>query len=202
MDFLTKVLAIVLFFCAGVIGSCKPRIYSFRPTPETSSGRDSIRLDWKVKGTASVQFSQRRIAQPPNDSVDVLEFKLIVHKGKVDSFQTILVPVVGDLTRDFIVLDVGRLDGDTAVATGVKDIGRWKGYVVNQLSGMAGRILIVTHAGISGVVRETALSDAWSGKPYSGVWEIRSPLTNKEAKDHSTVPDSLTVSVIVNSPKK
>jgi hypothetical protein len=196
-----KLPILILLVFAAMLWSCKPRIYSFRATPATSTGKDSIRLDWDVRGKASVLFSRRVIAQPPNDSVQVLEFKLIVSKGRIDSFRTIQVPVVNDLARDRVIFPVEKLTGDTAVADGIKDTVRWKGYGIGQVRGMAGRQLMITHEGVAAVLTDTIPSAAWSGKPYPGYWEIKAGLTDAEKKDHSMIPERLTLIITVHSPK-
>ena len=197
-----KLFLIVGTFCAVALGACKPRIYSFSATPATSTGRDSIRLDWNVRGKASVLFSQRTIAQPPNDSIKILEFKLIVTKGQIDSFRTIQVPVVKDLDQDRVVFPVDTVLGDTAVARGIKDTVRWSGYGIGQVAGMPGRDLVVTHAGVTALLKDTVQSDAWSGKPYAGYWEIKAVLTGAEKRNHSSIPERLTLTVVVHTPKK
>jgi hypothetical protein len=197
-----KILVVGAFIVAGAFAACKPRIYSFRATPATSSGTDSVRLDWKIRGQSSVLFSQRTIAQPPGDSIHILEFKLIAYRGKIDSFRTIQVPVIGDLSGDRVVFSVDTLVGDTVVAMGLKDTVRWRGYGISQVRGMVGRDLMVTHGGVTAFLKDTVLSDAWSGKPYGGYWKIRTVLTEAEKKDHSTIPDRLTVTVIVRSSKQ
>ena len=195
----TPIITFVLF--AWLLASCKPRIYSFRAAPATSTGRDSIRLDWEVRGKASVLFSRRVIAQPPNDSISILEFKLIVTKGNIDSFRTIQVPVVSDLGRDRVVFSVDTLVGDTAVARGIKDTVRWKGYGIARVAGMAGRQLLITHEGVRALLIDTIPSDAWLGKPYAGYWEIKTLLTEDEKKNHSSIPERLTLTIVVHSPK-
>ncbi len=195
-----KLFLIAGFFCAVALGACKPRIYSLSATPATSTGRDSIRLDWEVRGKASVLFSQRTIAQPPNDSIKILEFKLIVTKGQTDSFRTIQVPVVNDLDR--VVFAVDTLSGDTAVAKGIKDTARWSGYGIRQVAGMPGRDLVVTHAGVTAFLKDTVQSDAWSGRPYAGYWEIKTVLLDAEKKNPSFLPERLTLTVVVHTPKK
>jgi hypothetical protein len=199
--FMAKLPIGALLVFAVMLWSCKPRIYSFRATPATSSGKDSIRLDWDVRGKPSVLFSRRSIAQPPNDSVQVLEFKLIVTKGKTDSFRTIQVPVFTDLARDRVVFPVDTLIRDTAVARGIKDTVRWKGYGISQVRGMAGRQLVITHQGVVDLLTDTIPSAAWSGKPYPGYWEIKAGLTDPEKKNHSIIPERLTLTITVHSPK-
>lgn len=196
---MSKSTAAVILIYICFFAACKPRIYQFKATPPTSTGQDSVRLDWQIRGKASVLFSQKRIAQLPNDSINILEFKLVAHKAGIDSFRTILVPVVSDMSIDQVVFRADSLSGDTLVAAGIKDTLNWEHFVIEKLSAASPRNLTITHAGITALLADSAWSTAWQGLPYSGNWVIKSALTTAEKKDHHLIPNRVALKVVIKS---
>ena len=170
--------------------SCKPRIYSFIPSSQVITQDDSVQFTWDVRGKATLLFDQRNIARPNNDSLHVLEFTLVVKKGSHEAHQKVQISVVPKQTTDYLVFPVTSLNGDTLIASGVKDTMLWKGFSIASITSVNQRVLTVIHDDVQSVIEDTSTASiVWRGKPYSGTWIIKTLLTPAERNNHDLIPN-------------
>ncbi len=197
-----KKIFLLFSFIILVFYSCAPKI-QFIVVPPTISKGDSVFMNWKIKGQPTLMFDQRKIAHPPNDSLEILEFTLSVEKnGKVKYIKR-QVSVLPAESSDKVTFSITGLQGDTLIADGTKDTLLWKNYEIISLSTVTGRPLIISHAGTVAEIKEPAVpSGTWKDKPYAGYWKIMSILTEAEEKDNTIIPNSLEIQAVIRPTKK
>jgi len=193
-----RAFAFVFFF-----SSCAPKITNFTATPATITKGDSVLLNWKIKGKPTVMFDQRKIAHPPGDSLDILEFILSVQKDKKVKYIKRQVSLLPKESSDRVVLITNDLHGDTLIAAGLKDTILWSEFEIISVSSLSARPVIVIHANKKSVLKNPEIpSDIWQGMPYGGNWQIMSIVTEEEKKDHSLIPNQLEIKVLIRPVKK
>jgi hypothetical protein len=200
-----RLLPIILTGMIFLFASCKPKIYSFQAEPSAVSNADSVRLQWKIRGRPTMMYDRVSMANPGGDSLQLLEFTLVAEKGNNDPAhakrQIILLPEACK-TILYVRMDSLSKNGDSLIAIGINDTIRWNDVVIADLSNTAFRQLMISHAGRSGVLEDGAMHDAgWKDLPYGGNWEIKSPLTEMEKKDHSKIPTRIELQVIIKPGK-
>ena len=185
---------------SGVLTSCRPKIFSFTASPKTVSSKDSVILSWKVRGKPSMRFDQLRIANPPGDSLHLLQFSLVVEKGnKKPAHQTQSVTVLPGLSMQLMPVRIIAISGDSLVAKGITDTLLWRNYFVYSVTGNENRPLVVTHNNITDLLPDSVTeSFAWKQLPYSGEWEVKTQLTKPEKDDHSKIPDRIVLKVMIH----
>lgn len=188
-------LFLILFFY-----SCAPKITSFTASPATITKGDSVMLKWKIKGTPTLMFDQRKIAHPGNDSLDVLEFTLSVQKGKKEKHIKRQVSMLPNQSMDLVVLATNELKGDTLIASGTKDSALWSGFEIVSVSSASHRTLIVIHNNIKTTLDSLGTSSsAWEGTQYGGAWKIMTLLTDAEKRDSAIIPGQLEIRAVIRS---
>jgi len=186
-----------ILLVTGVLwaASCQPKIYFFTATPKAVYRRDSVHLDWKVRGRPTIQFIGSIQANPPGDSLHLLVFRLVDSLGKKNTTrQTRDVYLLDEESRSFLVMrmDSLSLGQDTLIGLGPNDPDRWEGVAIRSLQSLIDRPLLITHAGRTAVLKDsTARLEAWDGLPFGGDWEIRTPLTAAEQRDHRLLPTKI-----------
>jgi hypothetical protein len=192
-------------FLVLIFYSCAPKITSFTASPATITKGDSVMLNWKIKGTPTLMYDQRKISRPGNDSLDVLEFTLSVKKGTKEKQISIKrqVSVLQNESMDKVVLATNDIKGDTLIAEGIKDTALWSGFEVISVSSASHRTLIILHHNIQATLDSLGTtSNAWEATPYAGAWEIMTPLTEAEKKDSTIIPGQLEIKALIRSFKK
>jgi hypothetical protein len=183
-----------ILFLAGVLcaSSCQPKIYSFTAMPKAVYRRDSVHLAWKVRGRPTIQFIASSQANPPGDSLHLLAFRLIDSLGKKNpARQTREVYLLDEESRSFLVMRMDSLSAgkDTLIGVGPNDPDRWEGVAIRSLQSLSDRPLLITHAGRTALLADTAgRLEAWNGLPFGGDWEIRTALTAAEKVNHGLLP--------------
>lgn len=187
------------FFLCG----CGPKIYSFTAEALTVPVADSARLHWKMRGEPTL-FVHEKDLVTGNTTRKILEFTLVAEKGSKPPVRAFLqVEITLGQRTDTLSLTELSLEGDSVlVAKGTKSPARWTAFEVVKLASASGRELRVLHESRTDVLDAAgSFSQALTGLPYSGTWELRSPLTEEEKKDHSKLPAVLEIKAIVQ-PKK
>jgi hypothetical protein len=183
--------------------SCGPKITSFTASPATITKGDSVFLNWKIKGTPTLMFDQRKISHPGNDSLDVLEFTLSVEKAKKEKHIKRQISVLQKESTDEVVLATNELKGDTLIAEGIKDTALWSGFEVISVSSASHRTLIVMHDNIQAELKSSGIaSNVWEGTKYAGHWKIMAILTEAEKRDSTIIPGQLEIKVLIRPLKK
>jgi len=92
---------------------------------------------------------------------------------------------------DTVVFRVAdSLHGDTLLAAGEKNIGRWGDHFrLGAVASASGRPLWVTHGGRTVMLDGSGTdTEGFRGQVNSGRWEIRALLTDGEKRDPATTP--------------
>jgi hypothetical protein len=189
---------------ATLLYSCGPKIYSFDADSLTVPVADSVRLHWRIRGKPTMLVHEKQIVTG-DATRRILEFTLVAEKGSklmARAFRQIEITSGGE-EADTLSLSDLSLEGDSIlVAKGIKSPARWAAFELVKLASASGRELRVLHQSRTAVLNAAgSFSNGLSGLPYSGLWELRSPLTEDEKKDHSKLPNLLEVKAIVQ-PKK
>jgi hypothetical protein len=189
-----------------VLNSCNPKIYCFTAEPAAVGSKDSVHINWKVRGKPTLMLDHIKIANPPADSLDLLEFSLYVKKGnKSPAHLKRQVTLLPDESFSVMVVRVDSLSpaGDSLVAVGINDSLRWKGVSISTIDNISNRALTIFHGGRTGTLPATSNnSDIWAGLPYADFWMIKSPLTEAEKKDHSLIPTRIPLKIKIQPTKK
>ncbi len=201
ISFITVTL--LCLFLVLIFYSCAPKITSFTASPAAITKGDSVMLNWKIKGTPTLMFDQRKIPHPGNDSLEVLEFTLSVEKGKKEKHIKRQVSVVQNESMDKVVLATNDIKGDTLIAGGIKDTALWSSFEVISVSSASHRSLLVMHDNIQAALDSLGnTSNAWEGTRYAGTWKIMTPLTEAEKKDATIIPGQLEIKALIRPFKK
>lgn len=189
-----------LLLSSLAIVSCGPAIRSFQVDQQTITAADSVKVNWDVSGKPTLMIHEQNAAGgnagPGAAETGVekfLELTLVAQKNGKEKRQFIQVIVLPGESVDTIVFPVSALHGDTLIAAGEKNIGRWGDHFqLTSVASASGRPLLVQHGG------KTILLDAqtpdtltFGGMSNSGAWEIRSLMTNAEKSDPSQAPPTL-----------
>lgn len=190
-------------FLVLIFYSCAPKITSFTASPAAITKGDSVMLNWKIKGTPTLMFDQRKISHPGNDSLEVLEFTLSVEKGKKEKHIKRQISVLPNESMDKVVLATTDVKGDTLIAGGIKDTALWSNFEVISVSSTSRRNLFVMHDNIQATLDSLGTtSNAWEGTRYAGTWKIMTLLTEAEKKDATIIPGQLEIKALIRSFKK
>lgn len=189
---------IFLFICFVFICGCSPSIHSFNVSPLTISEKDSIRVDYKVRGKPVLLIHEQKAPLQNENSTRYLELTLIAQKGNKEKKQMVQVSVLPDEGQDFIDFPC-RLVQDTLIAAGEKSVARWGHlYVIKTISSASGRSLTVRHDGkIGSLDAEGTPSSTFRGSPLEGTWELRYYLKQAERTDRSSLPIDLKIQVLI-----
>jgi hypothetical protein len=191
-----------VFLLMIAVASCKPKIYSFSASPRIITNSDSVHLNWVVRGKPQMTFHQKKIRYFASDSLQLLQFTLVVVKGSSRTAPRLLeIKVLPLLYRDILVFPVSGLHGDTLVASGIKD-SLYQDFKIESMASMSSRKMLVEHG-----VYQTMLYDSnvraktFKDLDYSGPWKFQSLLTPEEKANSKLIPDQFMISVFIK-PKK
>jgi hypothetical protein len=181
--------------------ACGPAIHSFQVDQQTITAADSVKVNWEVSGKPTLLIHEQEAAGGANTGPGTaeaggekfLELTLVAQKNGKEKRQFIQVIVLPRESVDTIVFPISMLHGDTLIAAGEKNSGRWGDHFqLISVESASGRPLLVQHGG------KTALLDgqnpdttSFRGMANSGNWEIRSLLTDMEKNDPSKTPPTL-----------
>jgi hypothetical protein len=190
------------FLLALILAACKPVIYSFSASPGIVSENDSIHLKWKARGTPGITFHQKKIRYFGTDSLQLLQFILVSTKGAGSYVRRPLeIVVLPNLYCDTLILPVGSRQGDTLVATGIRD-SLYQHFKIDSIVSLNSRKMIVQHG-----VYETMLYDSnvrsktFRSLEYAGPWKLQSVLTPAEKENPKLVPEQLMIAVFIKLSK-
>lgn len=184
----------------GLLASCSPKIFSFTAEPKTVSTKDSVILSWRARGKPTMRFDQKHIANPPGDSLNLLEFTLVVEKGSKDpAHKTQSVRLLPSLSLQFMPVRISSISGDSLIAKGITDTLLWRDYFVYSVTGTQNRRLLVTHNSITSELTDSLTSSfAWKQTPFAGGWEIKTLLNKSEIEDRSQIPERFILKVMIH----
>ncbi len=184
-----------------IISSCSPKI-QFNASPPIITKGDSVFLNWKIKGEPTLMFDQRKIAHAPDDSLELLEFTLSVEKRGKTKYIKRQITVLPAQSVDRVALFTTDIKGDTLIAEGVKDSAAWKHFQIVSISSLSNDAFTVIHDGVTATIKNTDLPDgSWKNKNYAGDWIIMRQLSDAEKQDHSKIPGSLEIQVLIQQRK-
>jgi hypothetical protein len=190
-------IAVLALACAGCWG---PSISRFDLTPPVVCAGEKAVATWDARGeTALAVQEETSELVASSDCVgtgrETFVFTLNAHSSSAEVERRVeLVQLHADATEP-IALRTNSVKGTDVVASGEKNPGLWDSRVeVATISACQNRSITIQHAGKSGViVPGNKPSDALAGTPVSGLWELRSTLTDPEVKTPSLRPKELTV---------
>jgi hypothetical protein len=92
-----------------------------------------------------------------------------------------------------------KLQGSSVVASGSSDTAVWNDRVAVWKVAAAGhRAIEVGHAGrAASLSADGAASEALSGTPFGGLWDLQSPLSEAEQREPSIRPTNLEIRVTI-----
>jgi hypothetical protein len=191
---------LVFLICTLCISiGCGPKVISFSVRPSlTITNRDSVKFNWKIRGTPTLLFYAEDAGDDENPGKQFLTYKLVAHKGNNYPFSTIALTLVMDTSVDYIRINTIR-HGDSAVAIGIKDTLLWgTQFMVGSIASNSKRSVSLRHLGKTTQLNAQGdQSAAFAGLTYSGPWEIRTLLSDAEKKDSSLIPPKLSIKAIV-----
>jgi len=190
----------IFFLLSCLCYSCSPKVISFGVQPCAHiTKEDSVRLTWRVRGKPVLLFYTEDAGDDENPGKQYLTYKMVAQKGsKEATYPPLVLTLHTDTSIDNIIINTRR-SGDSAIATGIRDISEWSThFLLDSLSSPRHRALTVLHAGntieLSADGRKHA---APPGLTNSGEWEIRTLLSDAEKKDSSLIPPRLLVKTII-----
>lgn len=181
--------------------SCGPAIRSFQVDQQTITAADSVKVNWDVSGKPTLLIHEQEVAGGGSirpgmagaGGEKFLELTLVAQKNGKEKRQFIQVIVLPRESVDTIVFPVSMLHGDTLIAAGEKNTGRWGDHFqLTSVRSASGRPLLVQHGGKTVLLDEQNPDTVtFQGMANSGAWEIRSLLTDAEKSDPSKTPATL-----------
>jgi hypothetical protein len=184
------------------IVSCKPKIYSFSASPRIITDRDSVHLNWTIRGKPELTFHQKKIRYFASDSLQLLQFSLVAVKGGSQTAPRLLqIKVLPLLYRDILVFPITGRHGDTLVASGIKD-SLYLDFKIESMASMNSRKMLIEHGVYQTMLYDSGLkSISFKDLDYSGPWKFQSLLTPQEKANSKLIPDQFMISVFIK-PKK
>jgi hypothetical protein len=189
-------IAVLALACAGCWG---PSISRFDVTPPVLCGGEKAVVTWDARGETALAIQEEPSEGAASDCLasgqETFALTLTSHSQSNEVERRVeLVQLHANATEP-IALRANAVEGTNVVATGEKNPGLWESRVeVATIASCQNRPITVEHAGKSAViVPGNEPSDALSGTPLSGAWELRSTLTDPEVKTPSLRPKELIV---------
>jgi hypothetical protein len=177
-----------------IFGSCKPVIYSFNVSPLVITGHQKVHIDWDVQGKPSMEFDEHVSV----DSVQLLEYTLIVTRGGKEARRTIQVQKMRIESMIEITFSTSRLEGDTVIASGENNNAQWSNFQVTSISSASLRDLVVTHSGRTATLKgDGSSSSLFSGTTAAGEWIFKTLLTASEKADPTKIPEKLKIKAAI-----
>ncbi len=191
----------ILLSVAVLCQSCAPTIRSFSAYPQKITARDSVRVNWNLRGTPTMLVSQRTDSTdlaPGQAAPHFMELTLVAKKKQKETRKVMQIKVVPDVSTEEIVFKT-ELHGDTLVAAGDKNEQDWGPiFHLGAITETTGRLLLVTHAGKTATLSAAdPTSIAFQRLPVGGYWAFRSLLTAPERADHRTAPNRLRITATI-----
>lgn len=190
---------IALVFLLGCCTGCKPKVMLFTAAPRIVTSKDTVQLRWKTRGKAAMSFSRQRVARPPTDSVDLLDFVLVAAKwGKTSAPFLQQVQLVAEESQDPLSMPITGLEGDTLIAAGIKDTLLYRGFEMVSVMSLSHRPIVAVHDGVTTLLPDSGIIvTTLQGLPYSGPWILKSALTPIEKTDRSKIPNTFDARTII-----
>jgi hypothetical protein len=191
-----------LFLLFVMFNACKPEIYSFSANPRIITDRDSVHLNWSIRGKPELTFHQRKIVYSGSDSLQQLQFSLVAVKGGSRTTPRLIeLNVLPLLYRDIFVLPVTGRHGDTLVAESIRD-SLYKDFQIESMTSVNGRKILVERGMYQTMLYDSVTrSKTFRGLDYAGVWKVESLLTPEEKANSKLAPNQFAIAVYI-SPKK
>ena len=178
--------------------ACKPEIYSFSANPRIITERDSVHLNWSIRGKPELTFYQRKIAYSGGDSLQQLQFSLVALKGESRTAPRLIeLNVLPLLYRDLFILPVNGRHGDTLVAEGIRD-SLYKDFKIESMVSVNGRKILVERGMYQTMLYDSVTrSKTFRGLGYSGAWKCESLLTPEEKANPKLIPNQFVIAVYI-----
>jgi hypothetical protein len=195
----SKTSVIVLVLMCGSVSCSVPSISRLDVAPPVLCEGDKAVVTWDAKGTTALAIQQEPSERGTEDCFargrETFAVTLSARSGsdEVES-RAELVQLQSAATEPVALRTNAVEDGYVVVASGDKNPALWDSRVeVASIQACQNRSITVQHAGRSVVVGPGAESVALAGTSVSGLWELRSKLTDEEVKTPSLRPKELTV---------
>jgi hypothetical protein len=177
-----------------IFGSCKPVIHSFNVSPLVITGDQKVHIDWDVQGKPALEFNEHLSI----DSVQLLEYTLIVTRGGKEARRTVQVQKMLTESTIKIIFSTSRLAGDTVIASGENNNTQWSNFQVVSVSSASSRDLVVTHSGLTATLKgDGSSSSVFSGTTAAGEWIFKTLLTASEKADSTKIPEKLKIKAAI-----
>ena len=198
----SRCLYLISLFLFIVINACSPEIYSFSANPRIVTERDSVHLNWSIRGKPELTFYQKKIAYSSGDSLQQLQFSLVAVKGESRTPPRLIeLNVLPLLYRDVFGLSVSGRHGDTLVAEGIRD-SLYKDFKIESMVSVNGRKILVQRGMYRTMLYDSVTrSKTFRGLDYAGAWKFESLLTPEEKANPKLIPNQFVIAVYI-SPKK
>lgn len=194
MRFLRNFRLFYLILIFAICSSCKPAIHSFRVTPLVITGDQKIHIALDVKGTASLEYNEH--FSP--DSIQLLDFTLIVNKGGKEERKNVQVQKLKSLAPLNITFATSKLDGDFVEASGENNNNQWSNFQIVSVSSVMSRDIMVSHSGrMAELKSDGSSSQNLSGTTAGGNWSLKTRLTTSEKADSSKIPQELKIRAVI-----
>jgi hypothetical protein len=198
----SRCLYLISLFLFIVFNACSPEIYSFSANPRIITERDSVHLNWSIRGKPELTFYQKKIAYSGGDSLQQLQFSLVAVKGASRTTPRLIeLNVLPLLYRDVFGLTVSGRHGDTLVAEGIRD-SLYKDFKIESMVSVNGRKILVQRGMYKTMLYDSVTrSKTFRGLDYSGAWKFESLLTPEEKTNPKLIPNQFVIAFYI-SPKK
>jgi len=175
------------------ISSCKPSISYFRVSPLVITGDQKVSLEWDAKGTPAMEFNEHMSV----DSVQLLEYTLIVTKAGKEARRTMQVQKMRSDASIEITFATNKMEGDTVIASGENNNNQWAGFQIVSVSSPMQREVAVSHSGRSATLNPGSSSSSLSGTNAGGEWIFKTKLTESEKSDRTKIPQELKIRAVI-----
>lgn len=188
-------MSIFIAACGG------PRITKFEVQPAVICAGERAVLRWTVEGETALTI---QLEMPPTDNLDrgpgpeVFKLRLIARKSDTDAIadqELVQLPRMSVRTLAWPTV----LQGSTVVASGASDGRVWNDRVrVSKVAAIGNRAIEVRHGGKAASLPGGGVaSEALSGTPFGGAWDLRSPLSEAELANPAVRPTALEIQVTI-----
>jgi hypothetical protein len=161
-----------------LLAACGPRIAQFSATPRRVCAGDTVRLEFRTRGTPHLLAVRHGTAV-----ADTTSYVLVAEARGKQASSPIDVVTFSPAARPSLAFDTDLLGRDSLVARDTLRPETWPDALrVDQVFADSGRVLVVRHGGKEDEVRPNEDGNAsWQGLPVSGAWELRAGLLPGEA---------------------
>ncbi|WP_221392864.1 hypothetical protein [Dyadobacter sp. NIV53] len=183
-----------VFLFLFLISSCKPTIHTFRVSPLVITGDQKVLIDFDAKGTPALEFNEHL----STDSVQLLEFTLVVTKAGKEARKTIQVQKLKSQSPLDITFATSSISGDTVIASGENNNDQWSDFQIVSVSSAMARDLTVIHSGRTVELKaDGSASKDLSGTTAGGEWSFKTKLSASEKADSTKIPQELQIKAVI-----